>query len=55
MSQIPYQTAIDRIDADHYEESPSTGWRETAVLLGATAGAEHTPGSNPRFILEVIP
>jgi hypothetical protein len=24
-----------RIDPDHYEPSPSTGWRETTIICGA--------------------
>lgn len=24
-----------RIDPEHYEPSPSTGWRETAAIMGA--------------------
>lgn len=33
----------DRIDRDHYEPSPSAGWRETARVLDATGGADHAP------------
>ena len=27
-------TDADRIDPDHYEPSPSTGWRETTIICG---------------------
>ena len=36
-------TPTGRIDTDHYERSPSTGAEETARILGALAGADHTP------------
>jgi len=36
-------TQNGRIDPDHYEPSPSTGHAELTRILGATAGADHTP------------
>lgn len=33
----------DRIDPDHYEPSPSTGYAEVTRVLDALAGADHTP------------
>lgn len=41
MQETP-ETPTDRIDPDHYERSPSTGPRETAVIFHAVDGFAHT-------------
>jgi len=38
----PNNQRTDCIDRDHYEASPSTGWRETCVILHASGGAEYS-------------
>ena len=43
MPHTTHKTPTDRIDPDHYERSPSTGPEEVATILGALAGADHTP------------
>ena len=39
----PNDDPNERIDPDHYERSPSTGYDELTRVLDATPGADHTP------------